>query len=80
MAVNASIVIDNIKDTMVNVMEGINTDMAAALDRIAAEPSNTAAMFELQHEMQRWSIGLTMQSNVVKTLGDTVKGVLNNIK
>lgn len=41
-----------------------------------AENVTTAQMLELQASMQQWTMMTSVQSTVVKELGDTLKGVI----
>ncbi len=71
--------IDSVRDSMISVMDTLNTDLASALDKVNQDPSSTSAMFELQFEIQRWSTGLQTQSNTIKALGDSLKAVVQNL-
>ncbi|MCX5772422.1 MAG: hypothetical protein NTZ09_19405 [Candidatus Hydrogenedentes bacterium] len=72
--------IPDVRDAMVAMVDAMNADLAAAIEQANAEPGNTSAMFELQYEMQRWSIGVQAETNVIKTLGDTLKSVIQNLR
>lgn len=80
MSVISPIVIDNINDAMTTMMSNMQDSLAVALQNASSNPGSTAAMMELQYEMQRWSMGLNTQSNTVKALGDTLRSVISNLK
>jgi len=72
--------IPDVRDAMVTMVDAMNADLAAAIAQANAEPGNTAAMFALQYEMQRWSMGVQTETNVIKSLGDTLKSVIQNLR
>ena len=80
MAIGNSINIPDVRDAMVTMVDAMNTDLAAAIDRVNQEPGNTAAMFELQYEVQRWTLGVQTESSTIKALGDTLKSVVQNLR
>ena len=72
--------IPDVRDAMVSMVDAMNTDLATAIAQANAEPGNTSAMFSLQYEMQRWSMGVQAETNVIKALGDTLKSVVQNLR
>ena len=80
MAVTSPVNLTDVRDTMVTAVDAMNVDLADALNAVNADPGNTAAMFELQYEIQRWTLGVQTESNTIKGLGDTLKSVIQNLR
>jgi type III secretion apparatus needle protein len=43
------------------------------------DPGNTADMIKMQNLTQQWSVAVTLESNLVKTIGDALKGIVQKI-
>lgn len=76
---SSNIDLNNVRDSMISVMDTLGTDLTTALSAVNKDPGSTSAMFELQYEIQRWSTGVTTQSNTIKALGDALRSVVQNL-
>lgn len=43
------------------------------------DPNNTSDMIKFQSMTQQWSVAVNLESNIVKTLGDALKGIVQKV-
>lgn len=43
------------------------------------DPGNASDMIKMQNLTQQWSVAINMESNMVKTIGDALKGIVQKI-
>ena len=63
-------------NTQVSAAEG---RLVEASDQAEANPSDVNAMLRMQQEMNMWSNMVNLQSTLVKTLGDTFRGIVQKM-
>ena len=66
---------DTINSTVANVVQQVESDLKTKIQNTKAE-AGTAEFLELQREVSKWSIMTSVQSTLVKELGDAIKGVI----
>lgn len=44
------------------------------------DPSDTTAVMKMQYLMQKWTITTNVESNTIKTIGDSIKSMVQNIR
>ena len=57
-------------------VDTMETEFAAAANKMKENPTSTAAMMEMQQKMQQWSVMVNLQSTVIKEVGDALKGII----
>jgi len=66
-----------------NVFQEMSTAVSAREDVIAqakVDPDNQADMIKLQQEMHKWTLATQMQSNTLKTISDSIKSIISNVR
>ncbi len=43
------------------------------------DPGSTADMIKMQSMTQQWSVAVNLESNLIKTIGDALKGIVQKI-
>ena len=68
-------------------MSDVTTSIGNAADSLSAQISNTsqngdmndpATLMQMQQETQEWSMMITMESNIIKAVGDALKAIAQN--
>jgi type III secretion apparatus needle protein len=44
------------------------------------DPSDTPAVMAMTYKMQKWTIATNLESNTIKTIGDSIKSMVQNIR
>jgi type III secretion protein F len=70
-----SINLSTIASTIGSKIAGIETNLTTTLRGVGLETS-TAEMLSIQADIQKWTLATDIQSNVTKTLGDALKGII----
>lgn len=69
--------VNNTLNSTVNNLEGqLRQQMSAAQGGDLSQPE----MMNLQFQMSKWQLVTNMQSNIMKTLSDAVKGTIQNMR
>ncbi len=72
--------------TMTNLSDNLNGITKAEADKLGTLAANkdglsdTEHMLKMQQAMQKWSMAVNLQSNMMKSYGDAVKSVISNMR
>jgi len=44
------------------------------------DPSDTTAVMQMQYLMQKWTITTNIESSTIKTIGDSIKSMVQNFR
>ena len=69
--------VNNALGAAVNATGG---DITSKLQSAQGGQMSEIEMLELQHSLNRWSIMINLQSNVMKTWSDALKSVVQNLR
>lgn len=70
-----SVNLSTIASTIGSKIAGIESTLKTTLSGVGLETS-TAEMLSIQADIQKWTLATDIQSNVTKTLGDALKGII----
>lgn len=71
---------ESIKKQVSSGIDSIGGEIASQMSKISSDQDlSEQDMLSLQYEMNKWNILVSMESNVQKTWGDTIKTVVNNL-
>jgi type III secretion protein F len=70
-----SVNLSTIASTIGSKIAGIESTLTTTLNGVGLETS-TAEMLSIQADIQKWTLATDIQSNVTKTLGDALKGII----
>ena len=54
--------------------------LTAAMQDLQGKDLSATDMLQLQYKMNKWQLANELQTNVMKTMSDTVKGTIQNIR
>lgn len=68
-------------DTINNVMQKRFNEQATDLEKAMknVDLSKPEGMFEMQRQMQKWSMSIQMNATMIKEMGDALKGVIQKM-
>jgi type III secretion protein F len=66
---------DYINTTIYNVVQNREQELATQLGALGNSPT-TADLLKMQQQIQQWTMMTSLQSTVVKEVGDALKGII----
>jgi type III secretion apparatus needle protein len=69
---------DDVFSKLGSSTETLESDIKTKLGSF--DPSDPAAMIEMQLAMQKWTIATQVQSNTIKTIGEGIKSTVQNMR
>ncbi|WP_028879863.1 type III secretion system needle filament subunit SctF [Terasakiella pusilla] len=69
--------------SMSSNLNSVVTQKANELETLSKNPNgldDTAHMLEMQQAMQKWSMSINLQSTMMKSYGDAVKSIIQNMR
>jgi len=72
-------------------LQGVNTALGSTVNNLGQRVQSQmnanrggdmteVEMINLQHEMNRWSMMVNMQTNIMKTMSDGMKSIISNMR
>ena len=74
MSLNMDVIYEKLSQAVIKLEEEIVT-FSETMD-----PANTVDVMKLQQYMQKWGINTQVESNTMKTIGDSIRTMTQNIK
>lgn len=78
----SSLNFNNVNNTIYSAIQTQETQLNQTMQTISAAGDGTvsqAQMLELQQQINQWSMLVQIQSTIIKSIGDSLKGVIQNI-
>jgi len=72
--------IDNANQQMNTAIDSVGQQMSGLLAKSSSQQLSEEDMLQLQNSMNRWSIMISMETNIQKTWGDTLKSIASNLR
>ena len=72
--------IDNANQQMNTAIDTVGQQMSGLLAKSSSQQLSEEDMLQLQNSMNRWSIMISMETNIQKTWGDTLKSIASNLR
>ena len=72
--------IDNANQQMNTAIDSVGNQMSGLLAKSSSQQLSEEDMLQLQNSMNRWSIMISMETNIQKTWGDTLKSIASNLR
>lgn len=69
--------------SMSSNLNSVVSQKASDLETLSNNPNgldDTAHMLEMQQAMQKWSMAINLQSTMMKSYGDAVKSIIQNMR
>ncbi|MFH0787902.1 MAG: EscF/YscF/HrpA family type III secretion system needle major subunit [Pseudomonadota bacterium] len=74
MSLNMDVIYEKLSQAVIKMEDEIVT-FSETMD-----PANTVDVMKLQQYMQKWGINTQVESNTMKTIGDSIRTMTQNIK
>ena len=66
-----------------SIYKAINTSVETTAQNVTnhqVDPNGQKSMIELQQKMQQWTLATQMESNTIKTIAESLKAIISNIR
>ena len=73
---------DELKDAMASLLKDqqrAQDEMKRALEEVQQGEPTSADLMKMQEAMQKWSMTIQMQSNMIQELNDALKGIIGKM-
>ncbi|MDH5857315.1 EscF/YscF/HrpA family type III secretion system needle major subunit [Lampropedia aestuarii] len=67
---------DTITASFTTAFDSSTANVQSAMANLQNNPSDSSALLNMQMAMQKWSMMIELQGTLSKTLGDTMKGII----
>ena len=78
----SSLNFNNVNNTIYSAIQTQETQLNQTMQSLASAGDGNvsqAQMLELQQQINQWSMLVQIQSTIIKSIGDSLKGVIQNI-
>ena len=83
LSTSASLNFNNVNNTVYSAIQTQETQLNQTMQTISSSSNNgtvsQAQMLQLQQQINQWSMLVQIQSTIIKSIGDSLKGVIQNI-
>ena len=76
---NANLTVDNIHAAFATAVTSAGNTLAATLDAAAAAPNDPVNMIKMQKDLANYTLSLSVQSAVVKSIEETAKSITQKL-
>jgi type III secretion apparatus needle protein len=76
---NANLTVDNIYDAFAAAVVNAGNTLGTTLDAAAAAPNDPVNMIKMQKDLANYTLSLSVQSAVVKSIEETAKSVTQKL-
>ena len=70
----------SIHNSLNSTAGSIGGQIASKLNASQGKDMSDTELLDLQHEMNRWSMITSLQSNIMKTMADGMKSTISNMR
>ena len=70
----------NLDNVYGGLQQGVKANEASLKEAMGKDLSKNENLMKMQHEMQKWSLSTSAQSNIVKSVGEAMKSTVQNIR
>jgi type III secretion protein F len=83
LSTSASLNFTNVNNTVYSAIQTQETQLNQTMQNISSSSNNgtvsQAQMLELQQQINQWSMLVQIQSTIIKSISDSLKGVIQNV-
>ncbi|WP_339386863.1 type III secretion system needle filament subunit SctF [Vibrio caribbeanicus] len=71
--------LDGIKDIFSKAANDASKDVKAKIDALKTKPDDPAALAELQHSINKWSVTFNLSATTTRAIKDVMQSILQKI-
>lgn len=72
--------LDDINSRLGTTVSSIGSNVQTQLNNTQGGNMTEVQMINMQHELNKWSMMVNMQTNILKTMADAMKSIVGNMR
>ncbi|MEM7475304.1 MAG: type III secretion system needle filament subunit SctF [Planctomycetota bacterium] len=72
--------LDDINSQLGNTVSSLGNNLQSKMNSSQGGNMTELEMINLQHDLNKWSMMVNMQSNILKTMADAMKSIVANMR
>ncbi|MEO1524994.1 MAG: EscF/YscF/HrpA family type III secretion system needle major subunit [Planctomycetota bacterium] len=72
--------LDDINSRLGNTVGSIGSNVQTQLNNAQGGNMTEVEMINMQHELNKWSMMVNLQTNILKTMSDAMKSIVGNMR